>query len=96
MSCFCGTLFTPASASWLLNVRRIYGKTRPVTAAGVHALRDEYTRAIQPSRARAAKTFKLERTLSDLVNQACALIPAEIDPMWKTAPSRMPIAAPAI
>ena len=46
--------------------------------------------------ARAAKTFNLERTLSDLVNQACALIPAEIDPMWKTAPPRMPIAAPAI
>jgi hypothetical protein len=35
-------------------------------------LRDEYTRAIQPSRARAAKTFNLERTLSDLVNQAYA------------------------
>jgi hypothetical protein len=52
MSCLCGTPFTRVSASWLLNVRRIYGKTRPVTAAGAHALRDEYTRAIQPSRAR--------------------------------------------
>ncbi|MEI6780891.1 MAG: hypothetical protein WCQ21_08235 [Verrucomicrobiota bacterium] len=59
-----------ASASGLLNLRRD-GKTRPVTAAGVHALRDEYTCAIHPSRARAAKTFKLERTLSDLVNQVC-------------------------
>ena len=95
MSCLCGTPFTRVSASWLLNVKRIYGKTRPVTAAGVHALRDEYTRAIQPSRARAAKTFNLERTLSDLVNQACALIAAEIDHMWKTAPHRRPIAAPA-
>ena len=83
------------SVSWLLNVKRIYGKTRPVTAAGVHALRDEYPRAIQPSRARAAKTFNLERSLSDLVNQAYALIPAEIDPMWKTAPPRMPIPPPA-
>jgi hypothetical protein len=64
MSCFCGTTFTPVSASWLLNISRIYGKTRPVTAAGVHALRDEYTRAIQPSRARAAKTFNLERALN--------------------------------
>jgi hypothetical protein len=72
MSCFCGTPFTRVSASRLVNVRRIYGKTPPVTAAGVHALRDEYTRAIQPSRARAAKTFNLERTLSDLVNQAYA------------------------
>ena len=95
MSCFCGTPFTRVSASWLLNVKGIYGKTRPVTAAGVHALRDEYTRTIRLSRARAAKIFNLERTLNDLVNQACALIPAEIDHMWKTAPPRMPIAAPA-
>jgi hypothetical protein len=58
-------------------------------------MRDEYTRTIQPSRARAAKTFNLERTLSDLVNQAYALTPAEIDLMWKTAPPRMPVAAPA-
>jgi hypothetical protein len=64
MSSFCGTPFTPVSVSWLLNVSRIYGKTRPVTAAGVQALRDEYTRAIQPSRARAAKTFNLERALN--------------------------------
>ena len=33
----------------------------------------------------AAETLKLERTLSDLVNQACGLTPAEIDLMWKTA-----------
>ena len=53
------------------------------------ALRDEYTRAI------AAETLKLERTLSDLVNQAYGLTPAEIDLMWKTAPPRMPIPPPA-
>ena len=62
---------------------------------GVHALRDEYVRAIQPSRARADKTFNLERTLSDLVNQTCAKTPAENDLMWKTAPPRRPVAAPA-
>ena len=33
----------------------------------------------------------LERTLSDLVNQAYGLTPAEIDLMWQTAPPRMPI-----
>jgi hypothetical protein len=88
-------LHTPVSASRPLNVKRIYGKTRPVTAAGVQALRDEYTRAIQPSRARADKTFNLERVLSDLVNQACVLTPAKIDHMWKTAPPRMPMPPPA-
>jgi hypothetical protein len=34
-------------------------------------LRDEYTRTIEPARALAAETLKLERTLSDLADQAC-------------------------
>jgi hypothetical protein len=50
------------------------------------ALRDEYTRTIEPARALAAETLTLERTLSALVNQAYALTPAEIALMWKTAP----------
>ena len=63
-------------------------------SAGLHALRDEYTRAIEPARTLAAETLKLERALSDLVNQAYGLTPAEIALMWKTAPPRMPIPAP--
>ena len=51
-------------------------------------------RTIEPSRARAAETLTLERTLSDLVNQAYALTPAEIALMWQTAPPRMPIPPP--
>ena len=76
-------------------MKRIRGKKQPLTAAGVHALRDEYTRSIEPARALAAETLNLERTLSDLVNQAYALTPAEIDLMWKTAPPRMPVPWPA-
>jgi hypothetical protein len=49
---------------------------------------------VTAARARAAETLKLERTLSDLVNQAYALTPAEIELLWKIAPSRMPIAGP--
>jgi hypothetical protein len=37
----------------------------------------------------------LERTLSDLVNQAYGLTPVEIELLWKTAPPRMPIPPPA-
>ena len=59
------------------------------------ALRDEYTRTIEPARALAAETLKLERALSDLVNQAYALNPPEIALMWKTAPPRMPLPPPA-
>src|ERR1035438_3437745 len=84
------------SDTWVGEVKRIRGKKQPLTAAGVHTLRDEYTRTIEPSRALAAETLKLERTLSDLVNQAYGLTPAEIALMWQTAPPRMPIAAPGI
>jgi hypothetical protein len=47
-----------------------------------------------PARARATETLQLERTLSDLVNQAYGLTPAEIELLWKTAPPRMPIPPP--
>jgi hypothetical protein len=83
------------SDTWVGEVKRIRGKKLPLTAAGVHALRDEHTRTIEPARVLAAETLKLERTLSDLVNQAYALTPAEIALMWQTAPPRMPIPPPA-
>ena len=76
-------------------VKRIRGKKLPLTAAGVQGLRDEYTRTLEPARALAAETLQLERTLNDLVNQAYALTPNEIDLIWKTAPPRMPIPPPA-
>ena len=56
-------------------------------------MRDESP--IEPARALAADTLYLERTLSNLVNQAYALTAAEIELMWKTAPPRMPIPPPA-
>jgi len=48
--------------------KRIRGKKRPLTAPGLHALRDKYTRTIAPAPARAlaAETLKLERALSEL------------------------------
>ena len=79
------------SDTWVAEVKRIRGKKLPLTAAGVHALRDEYTRTIEPARALAAEILKLERALNALVNQAYGLTPAEIELMWKTAPPRMPI-----
>jgi hypothetical protein len=66
-----------------------------LTAAGVQGLREEYTRSIEPARALATETLTLERTLSDLANQAYGLTPAGIELMLQTAPPRMPIAPPA-
>ena len=83
------------SDTWVSEVKRIRGKKQPLTAAGVQGLRAEYTRTIEPARALAAETLNLERTLSDLVNQAYGLTPAEIALMWQTAPPRMPIPPPA-
>jgi hypothetical protein len=84
------------SDTWVGEVKRTRGKKLPLTAAGVQGLRDEYTRTIEPSHALAAETLTLERTLNDLVNQAYALTPTEIELMWQTALPRMPITpAPA-
>jgi hypothetical protein len=64
----------------------------PLTAAPPSALRFLLSAfpisAFQPApaRARAAETLTLERTLSDLVNQAYALAQSEIALMWQTAP----------
>src|ERR1017187_6014994 len=79
---FARTLIAPMSPGWLVKVKRIRGKKLPLTAVGVHALRDEYTRTIKPACALAAETLTMERTLSNLVNQAYALTPAEIALMW--------------
>ena len=46
------------------------------------------TPAPLPTRALAAEPLALERTLSDLVNQAYALAAAENALLWKTAPCR--------
>jgi methylase of polypeptide subunit release factors len=83
------------SNTWVNEVKRIRGKKQPLSSAGLHALRDEHTRTIEPARALAAETLSLERTLSDLVNQAYGLTPAEIALMWVTAPPRMPVRQPA-
>ena len=49
-------------------------------------MRGEYTRTIEPARAVAEEAPNLERILSGLVNQACALTPVEIGLPWQSAP----------
>lgn len=79
---------------FVAEVRKRMPKTKssdPLSPAAFKALRqahNEYVPAIQTHRIEA---LKLEHRLSDLVNQAYGLTPAEIDLMWKTAPPRMPI-----
>jgi hypothetical protein len=55
------------SNTWVSEVKGIRGNKQPLSSAGLHALRDEYTRTIEPARALAAETLSLEHKLSDLV-----------------------------
>jgi len=88
-------LTTLDSDAFVAEVKRIRGKKHPLTAASLQALRQEYTNTIEPARALAAEALQLECKLNDLVNEAYGLTPEEIELMWKTAPSRMPILKPA-
>jgi hypothetical protein len=60
--------------------------------AGMKEVTEVYNDYAIPIQTRAIEAQKLERQLSDLINQAYGLTPEEIDLMWKTAPPRMPIA----
>ena len=72
-------------------MKKLRGRRNPLTAAALRSLRDEYTRTIDPARTLAAEAATLEHRLSDLVNEAYALTPGEIDLMWRTAPPRTPV-----
>jgi hypothetical protein len=82
------------SDAFVAEVKKLRGKKQPLTAASLAALRAEYTQSIEPARTLATEVLALERTLSDLVNQAYQLTPEEIQLMWDTAPPRMPFAGP--
>ena len=82
------------SGAFVAEVKRVRGKSRPLTAVTLQALRDEHTRSIEPARTLAAEARQIEVRLSDLVNQAYDLTPEEVALMWRTAPPRMPIPAP--
>jgi hypothetical protein len=48
------------SNTWVSEVKRIRGKKQPLTSAGLHALRDEYTCTLEPARALAAEMLGLD------------------------------------
>ena len=75
-------------------VKKLRGRKRPLSAAGLCNLRDEHTRTIEPARRLAVESVSLETQISDLVNQAYGLTPEEMELLWDTAPPRMPIPRP--
>ncbi len=69
-------------------------KQRPgkqgLSVAELKRLKDEYATSVVPLQALDREADRLERELSDLVNTAFGLTPAEVQLMWDTAPPRMP------
>jgi hypothetical protein len=63
----------------------------PLSIPAFTALRQAHNDYVPEIKSRKNEALNLEHRLSDLVNQAYQLTPAEIDLMWKTAPPRMPI-----
>jgi hypothetical protein len=74
-------------------VRSILPKSRKWSAAEIARLKHEHSNTMVPAVAAAAEVLTLERRLSDLVNAAYGLTPAEVALMWHTAPPRMPLDA---
>ncbi len=63
--------------------------------ADLKRLKDEHAKSVLPLRTLALEAEQLERQVSDVVNAAFGLTPAEVKLMWDTAPPRMPITRPA-
>jgi len=69
--------------------RRPKGEGR-LTPGALRDLRSGYEEQATPVREARAEAARLERRLSDLVNEAYGLTPEEVNLLWKTAPPRMP------
>ncbi|HVS40588.1 MAG TPA: N-6 DNA methylase [Gemmataceae bacterium] len=76
-------------------VKKARGKKKPLSVADLKRLREEHGRSIVPLQTLAAEARALERHVAELVNAAYGLTAEEVALMWKTAPPRMPGAAPA-
>jgi hypothetical protein len=75
-------------------VKKARGRAKPLSVADVKRLKDEHAASVAPLRALADEAGRLERRVSDLVNAAYHLTPAEVALLWETAPPRTPLASP--
>ena len=66
------------------------GPRKPLSAAALNAVREEYVKSVQPMQGVLREAERLEWRLNDLVNDAYGLTPDEVRLMWSTAPPRMP------
>jgi hypothetical protein len=83
--------FSLSSDEFVEQIRKARGVRKPLSAAAVHAVREEYVRTVQPMQAALREAERLEWRLNELVNEAYGLTPDEVRLMWRTAPPRMPL-----
>ena len=76
-------------------VRKVRGRSAPLGVADVKRLKDEHAASVAPLQALRREAAALERRVSDAVNAAYGLTPADVKLMWQTAPPRMPLAPPS-
>ena len=75
---------------WVAAIRAARGRRRPLSSAGLRAVRDEYHATVAPVRELQPEVDRLERRLADLVFAAYGLDAEQIALVWQTAPPRMP------
>ena len=79
---------------WVAAIRAARGRRRPLSSAGLRAVRDEYHATIAPVREQQPEIDRLERGLAELVFAAYGLDAEQVALIWQTAPPRMPSAPP--
>lgn len=82
------------SDSFVAAVRAALPKRSGITPSRLAQLRAAFADTAESARAARATSQSDERTLSDIVNRAYGLTPADIALMWRTAPPRMPHTPP--
>ncbi len=66
------------------------------SVADLKRLKEEHATSVLPLHTLAREAERLERQVSDVVNAAFGLTPADVKLMWDTAPPRMPISRPLV
>jgi hypothetical protein len=83
------------SDGFVATVRAALPKRAGITPTRLMQLRAAFPETAEPARAARVAAMADERALSDIVNRAYGLTEEDIALMWRTAPPRMPLAAPS-
>jgi hypothetical protein len=80
----------------IAEVRKIRGRSKPLSVNDHNRLKSEHAKAVLPLSGINREMVGCERKVSDAVNAAYGLTPADVKLMWDTAPPRMPLTKPGV